>query len=365
MAACSWRPASTLIAINLSRDWVNSSVTLSSISKPSGVPDLVQGGIWVDQDAGILYTGFAGRQSTFGDDARQPSGLWSFKPDNSGGGTWTNLNSTDPGFKTEVRPYSPLVASGGGVGYMLGGFAVNTSTPDPRVNSLSISGLVTYNYTTKKLSNNTVDDSYTGGVNQMGGMMYIPNFGDDGIVLVFGGDQVGKNTPYSDSLLSFSTVAVYDITSGNWYDQETSGDVPENRKEFCSTGIASTNNTFEILVYAGWDGHLGPVSVPYDEAYVLSLPAFQWFKAPYPAAHPRHAVTCVPVGGSQIMTVGGVDTTQDGPDNLYNDVFNTPDPFEQGLAIFDMNAMTFAPSYTANPPTYTGAQVVQHYYASK
>ena len=357
---CSCHLASTLIAINLSQDWINSSVTLNSISKPSGVPNLVQSeGIWVDEDAGVLYTGFAGRHSTFGDDASQPRGWWSFKPDNSGSGTWTNLNST------EVRPYSPLVASGGGAGYMLGGFAVNASAPDPRTYSWSISGLVTYNFTTNTLSNTTVGDGYTGGVNQMGGMLYVPNFGDDGILLVVGGDQVGKNTPYADAFLSFSTVAVYDIASGNWYDQETSGDVPEDRKEYCSAGIASTNNTYEILVYAGWNGHLGPVSVPYDEAYVLSLPAFRWFKAPYPAAHPRHAVSCVPVGGGQIMTVGGVDTTQNGPDNFYNDVFNTRDPFEQGLAIFDMNAMAFSPSYTAKPPAYTGASIVHQYYASR
>src|SRR6266480_4529259 len=127
---CSCHLASTLIAINLSQDWINSSVTLNSISKPSGVPNLVQSeGIWVDEYAGVLYTGFAGRHSTFGDDTSQPNGWWSFKPDNSGSGTWTNLNST------EVRPYSPLVASGCGAGYMLGGFAVNASAPDPRTYS--------------------------------------------------------------------------------------------------------------------------------------------------------------------------------------------------------------------------------------
>jgi hypothetical protein len=264
-----------------------------------------------------------------------------------------------------MRLFAPLVASGDGAGYMLGGFAVNTSATDPRTYSWSISGLVTYNYTTNKLTNTTVGDNYTGGVNQMGGMLYIPNFGNNGILLVVGGDQFGKYSPYSSALLSFSTVAVYDIASGNWYDQETSGDVPEGRKEYCCAGIASTNNTYEIFIYAGWNGNLGPLSVPYDQAFVLSLPAFRWFSAPYPAAHPRHAVSCVPVGGGQIMTVGGVDTTQSGPDIFYTYVFNTSDPFAQGLAIFDMNAMAFAPSYTAKPPAYTGASIVHQYYASR
>lgn len=358
--------SSTLIAIDLSKDWVNRSVTLNSISKPSGAPDLVDGGIWVDHNAGVLYTGFAGRQSTYGDDAEQPNGLWSFKPDGSGSGTWTNLNSsTDQGFQTDVRPFSPLVAAGGGAGYMLGGFAVNSSSSDPRLNSWHVSGLVTYNYTTQKLSNNTVSDGYTGGVDQMGGMVYVPNFGDQGVLVVLGGDQVGKNEPGFDALLNFSSIAVYDVASGSWYDQATSGNIPEDRKEFCTAGVASTNQTYEILIYAGWNGNLGSSSVPYDEAYVLSLPAFQWFKASYPAANPRHGVTCVPVGGGQILTVGGVDTTQNGPDNLYDDVFNTADPFEQGLAIFDLNKMAFAPSFAANPPAYTGASVVRSYYSSR
>jgi hypothetical protein len=115
-------PASSLLAIDLSQDWKNSSVNLHSSSKPTGVPNLVDGGTWVDLDQKTLYTGFAGRQSTFGDGAYYNTGLWSFKPDGAGSGSWTSLNSSaDPAFKTELRPFSALVASGSGAGYMLGG----------------------------------------------------------------------------------------------------------------------------------------------------------------------------------------------------------------------------------------------------
>jgi len=347
--------SSTLIAIDLSKDWVNSSVMLNSISKPAGAPDLVQGGVWVDQDAGILYNGFAGRGSAFGDNAFQPHGLWSFKPDGNGGGSWSNLNSTDQNFTTAIRPFESLVASGGGAGYVLGGL----------YESQNVSGLVSFNFTTGQFTNATVNDGFTNGIVEEGGLVFVPNFGRDGILVRVGGNQQGKISPGADYLLNLSTISIYDVASGNWYNQAASGNIPENRKEFCNAGIASTNDTFEILVYAGWNGNLGASSVPYDEAYVLTLPAFQWFKAAYPAANPRHGLTCVPVGGGQILTVGGLDTTQNGPDNLYDDVFNTPDPFEQGLAIFDMNQMAFAPSYAANAPSYTGATVVKNYYASR
>lgn len=83
---------------------------------------MISGGIWVDTDNHLLYTGFAGRRSTYGNGDAQPNGLWSFKPDGTGSGTWTNLNgSADAAFMSEDRPFSPNVASGGGFGYMLGG----------------------------------------------------------------------------------------------------------------------------------------------------------------------------------------------------------------------------------------------------
>jgi hypothetical protein len=97
-------------------------VNIHSTPKPSGVPNLVEGGIWVDTDNHLLYTGFAGRASTLGNPVVQDYGLWSFKPDGAGGGSWTNLNSSaDLAFQSQPRPFAANAASGGGVGYILGG----------------------------------------------------------------------------------------------------------------------------------------------------------------------------------------------------------------------------------------------------
>lgn len=111
--------ASTLIAISLADDWTNETVSLESISKPSGVPNLSGGGIWVDSENSVLYTGFAGRVSSFGERTSQPNGLWRFSPTS---GSWANLNSTADAFTNNyIRPYNGLVASGNGKGYALGG----------------------------------------------------------------------------------------------------------------------------------------------------------------------------------------------------------------------------------------------------
>jgi hypothetical protein len=248
---------------------------------------------------------------------------------------------------------------------MLGGFAVNTSSSDVRQGASAISGLITFDFASNKLSNNSVTEISNGGVNQMGGMHFVPNFGPQGILVTFAGDQVGKKQPGFDSLLDSSTVQIYDPATGTWYEQTTSGNVPEARKEFCMAGAASSNNTYEILIYAGWNGNLGPVAIPFDEVYVLSLPSFNWFKANYLAEDPRHALTCEHIGGGQIVTIGGVNTTQNGPDDLYKDVFNTADQFTQGLSVFDLNTMTWSKSYYSKQTVYSPAASIQQYYASK
>lgn len=114
--------ANSLLSIDLSQDWTSDSVRFDSTSKPSGAANLAGGGLWVDETDGVLYTGFAGTKSNFGDNADQPQGLWSFKPDGTGGGTWQNLNNTaDKTFTEQPRPYKGKTASGNGFGYFLGG----------------------------------------------------------------------------------------------------------------------------------------------------------------------------------------------------------------------------------------------------
>jgi hypothetical protein len=219
--------------------------------------------------------------------------------------------------------------------------------------------------TTKTLTNTSASTISTKGIDQMGGLQYVPNFGQSGILVGFGGDQVGELKPGYDDLIPFDTVQVYDTAGGKWYEQSVTGNIPENRKEFCTAGVASNNKTYEIFMYAGWNGNLGQGAVPLDEVYVLTLPGFNWVKADYPALNPRHGLSCNSIGGGQILTIGGLNTSQNGPDNLYDDVFNTQDQFTQGLAIFDLNTLAWKSSYTANQTTYSPAPVIQKFYANK
>lgn len=352
----------SLLYIDITSDFSPSSVTVASIEKPSGVPNLVQGGLWVDEGSETLYTGFAGSSSTLGDAAEQPQGLWSFKPGSDDtDSTWTNLNdTTDTFFTTGKRPFGAPVASGNGTAFLLGGLDVFGKYHVP------VSGLLSYNFSTKTVENTTVSAS-TDGFLQMGSMQYVPNFGSSGILVSAGGNHgyVKSSGEWASNWQAFDTVQVLDIASGKWYDQVTTGNVPPFRMQYCMAGAASSNRTYEILVYAGWNNTLGEYSVSFDAAYVLSLPSFNWFKADYEAASPRHGLTCEHIGGGQVLTVGGLDTSQNDASNQYRGVFHTEDTFPQGLGVFDLSSLSFADSFEANRTTYDYADALSTYYKTR
>ena len=127
-------------------------------------------------------------------------------------------------------------------------------------------------------------------------------------------------------------------------------------------------NQFLSFVYAGWDTVFGPSSIPLDTINILTLPAFHWISVPYNPQNPRHGLSCNAVGGSQILTIGGVDTnanpTDGAPDAAKKSAFDSaPDPFAQGLAIFDMTTLKFSDQYTAGAPPYEQSQAVKQFYS--
>lgn len=122
-------------------------------------------------------------------------------------------------------------------------------------------------------------------------------------------------------------------------------------------------------MYAGWGTHLGPAAIPYDTINILTLPAFHWISIPYNPENPRHALSCNAVGGSQILTIGGVDSNAQVTgltliQEIVESTFNSsPDPFAQGLAIFDMTTMAFSAQFTAGAPPYEQSDLVKQFYS--
>jgi hypothetical protein len=123
------------------------------------------------------------------------------------------------------------------------------------------------------------------------------------------------------------------------------------------------------FIYAGWGSNLGSAAVPFDEIYILTLPAFEWIKVNYAPANPRHGHSCHTVGNRQMLVIGGVDslassTTTAAP-TLDKATFATADQFTQGLAIFDMSELTWSSSYNATAAIYEQPDSVKSFYASR
>lgn len=125
--------ANTLLSIDLSKNWTNSTLAMHSTTKPTSVPSLVYPGLCYDEDTNLLYTGFAGRTSVFNTSELDPwqMGIWIFEPDGLGSGTWgTALDSSASVFDIITRPYTAAIAHGNRVGYALGGSVTWQTAPD-------------------------------------------------------------------------------------------------------------------------------------------------------------------------------------------------------------------------------------------
>ncbi|KAI9758876.1 MAG: Topoisomerase 1-associated factor 1 [Chaenotheca gracillima] len=366
---------SSTLSINMSSSWSNSSVVLQSTSKPVGVPSLISSSLWWDVGDEVLYSGFAGQSSAFGDAPPASNlSLWALKPDNQGGGSWSL--AIDPGAATWdslTRPCQATMAFGPVNALVLGGVETSLSAPSTaNIDSsamIPVPGLVTFDMTTKQFTNTSAAGYDFNGTVERGAMLHVPSFGPDSLFVAFGGDisPLTTYTPGSNSQ-SFANIKVYDPAGQKWYNQTATGNIPEPRIQFCATGVNSTNGTYEIFIYAGWGSNLGAAAIPFDEVYILTLPAFYWTKVQYAPSNPRHGHTCHTVGNRQMLIIGGVDSTQAEPtgsaQNLDQTTFTTPDTFTQGLGIFDLTSLTFSDSYDANAAPYEQSAPIREYYAS-
>ena len=152
--------------------------------------------------------------------------------------------------------------------------------------------------------------------------------------------------------------------------------VSSTRLDHCSAGISSTNQTFEIFIYGGYNNNrLGPQSTQYDDIHILTLPAFHWIRVPYKAQYPRMGHTCTPIGGSQILVLGGSDASVDNstahdPKDQGRDVYwkqlqnamATPDQRKLGIGIFELSTLAWREGFDAEAREYTQSDDVQQYY---
>ncbi|RDL33728.1 uncharacterized protein BP5553_08096 [Venustampulla echinocandica] len=103
-----------------------------------------------------------------------------------------------------------------------------------------------------------------------------------------------------------STVAVYDVAKGVWYEQATTGSPPGQLTQGCTVlASAQDYSSHNIYWYGGFDG-LNPKGDFSDDVWVLSIPSFVWMKVKSgTAAHGRAGHRCTKPYPDQMIVVGG------------------------------------------------------------
>jgi hypothetical protein len=185
----------------------------------------------------------------------QPA-VWGFTPEN-GAVSWQNIydigigraatGSTFPSFTYAVGSLWVTTPTSY---YSLGGYIIGAT--DLALGTLTwtpVNGLVEYNFQEGSWTN-TNDSGYREqGFSIHGGAVYVPIYGKEGILVFLGGD-----TPTSQvynpgsSLAPLSDITIYDISSGNYYQQTATGSpLSMNRFQLCAVGAAAADNSsFEM-----------------------------------------------------------------------------------------------------------------------
>ncbi|KAG8532308.1 uncharacterized protein KY384_003949 [Bacidia gigantensis] len=346
-----YRNLNHTLVIDLSKDWQNSTVTFSTIQKPSTAPSFCEGVLWYDQSQDTLYSGFNGWPCDFPDGTLPPDtpSLWNLKPDHRGGGIWTKSAEFELTIGDNlILVHAASTAQCPDSGFIFGGEAADTKCR---------SSLVYFNTTTKIFANQTSTmplPPFEHGV-----LQYVPLWGSRGLLVGIGGRN--EDGGFADE---GGLVLVYDIATNITYRQQTSGKIPSGRIDPCTAGMESNNNTFDIFYYGGSIGP-GQPNIQRDEIFILTLPAFHWLQVPYQPSHPRAGHSCNAVAGSQILVLGGRDPNIVDHGNgtqFILDLMTRPDNFKQGLGIFDLNTLQWNDHYAANSSPYRQSQAVKDFY---
>ena len=241
--------ASTMLSINLSHNWTNATVVIQSTIKPDGAPNLNSPSLWYHESENLIYSGFAGWNSTFGDaPSLPPLSLWTFEPDGGGSGAWNEIIAAESSVWSQLtRPSEPLMAFGPENAWVLGGKTLEWNGWASPENL--IPGMIQFNMTSRTFSNHSVECcNATGGIYK-GAMQHVPPFGPGGIHIAMGGQNGIGNDGVTAGLIDFGTVSIFDPTTEEWWNQTTTGSKPSPRVEFCTAGVSSTNGTYEMLKY--------------------------------------------------------------------------------------------------------------------
>lgn len=101
-----------------------------------------------------------------------------------------------------------------------------------------------------------------------------------------------------------------------------------------------------------------------DQVYILSIPSFRWFQASYTPVNPRGGHTCQATNSGQMIMIGGQNPRYSRHMLGDGDTQNAPpDPWPQGVGVFDMTSLKFQDSYRAKAGAYKTPDTIKTYHS--
>jgi len=220
------------LRIDLSSSWTNATVGPNWYSK-SESQDVRRPNLWYNPDDNRVYRwgGWTYYSLSY------PSSFWSFEPFDNGSVTWLSApDFTVNGLGADAyAPFGGASVVTDNAFYSLGGS--NTSS------NIAVQGFVKYDFSSGQWSNSSSTAATSNGYLVQAQAAYVSNFG--GGFLAYVGGVVPDTQAYNPALYDtinladMSIITLYDLASETWHHQQTTGDIPPARSEFCMVGTPS------------------------------------------------------------------------------------------------------------------------------
>ncbi|KAI4796903.1 hypothetical protein E4T44_12064, partial [Aureobasidium sp. EXF-8845] len=345
------------LSMDLTKSWQISNPSLTGLPQPSGPPNVSNGFLWNSHESVFLYGG------EFSDkplDAPTAFSLWEYNAMTS---QWYEHNnptsSSGDNAQSGNQPVQRAAEGAGasvpglGRGFYFGGHEDTHTTEgwSNQVGRIYIKSLIEFtfpgyqNNQLSSLSDNKAAGSdgawrnvTDGGAQDSAGfperadglLVYIPGFGDQGILLGLAGGT-------ADTFTQMNVIDVYDIATSTWYKQATSGPTPKIRVNPCAAvAAASDGSSYQVHMFGGQNLIPAGNQTQYDDLWILTVPSFTWIQVDQSSQSvpPGRAGHSCQMWDGQMVVVGG----------YVGDQLSCDSP---GIYILNASSLKWATGFTA------------------